>query len=216
MSYDYLEKLNQFAPEIIRDFRKTHKSSALPAEMQQFIIEIETVLEIREDIKTDNISRIAKELNKRFPQMHFDTARSRVYNSINFFHVNSNVSNKAWDSLYADKYEDLAKVSLAKGNEITAKLCYDKAYELRTRSESGFTSEDFKKPIFIITNRLVAEEIGFGKKNLKEIARKAQDGQYISLIKGLEISKEDKETLLNDAGLFNEAEILDENDDTAE
>ena len=53
------------------------------------------------------------------------------------------------------------------------------------------------------------EELGFQKKNLKEIAGKYNRGFYISLIDGLPIESSEKKRLLRDADI-QEAEIVED------
>ena len=56
---------------------------------------------------------------------------------------------------------------------------------------------------------MTAEELGFRKKNLKEIAAKHNRGFYVSLIDGLPIESSEKKRLLRDADI-QEAEIVED------
>lgn len=201
MNYDYLKRLQSYDPEIIQDFRLSKKSTAIPPELQKFILQLEAVMEIRADLKTDNISRAAKELCARFPEINFRVARTRVYDALSFFHYNEPVANQVWDNVYADKMEDLARVAMSKGDHATALKCYERAHEYRTKAETRIRAEDIKPPVFIVSNKMNIETLGFKNKNLKEVARKASEGAYHEMISKLNITKEEKRSILKDLSI---------------
>ena len=62
---------------------------------------------------------------------------------------------------------------------------------------------------FIISPTITAEELGFTKKNLKEIAAKHNQGFYVTLIDSLPIENKEKKRLLRDADI-QDAEIVEE------
>jgi hypothetical protein len=207
-----LQKLEALPVEIIDEFRKTGKSLAINKDMQQYLRELEAVVQIKEVEKFDNMSRIARELVKRYPQLPFRMARERVYDAYTFFHISDAVSNDIWDSVYADKMEDLAKLCIAKGREEIAFKAFEKAHEYRTKSESRIRPEDLKAPVFIISLNIKPEDLGYEKANLKEIARKDNEGHYVKLINSLNTNEEEKKRLRNDAGIT-DAEIVEDNDE---
>ena len=56
---------------------------------------------------------------------------------------------------------------------------------------------------------MTPEQLGFSKKNLKEIAAKHNQGFYVTLIDSLPIETKEKRRLLRDADI-QEAEIVEE------
>ena len=54
--------------------------------------------------------------------------RHAFYAAINYFNIDNNVSIKVWESNYADKYEDLAKLCAAAGDYKTQGKCYAAAW----------------------------------------------------------------------------------------
>lgn len=205
----YLQQIETLPAEIIQDFRKTGRSLAIPNELQQFIKEVDSVIQIKETEKFDNISRIARELMKLHPSLTFRNARERVYDAYNLFHVNDSVSNDAWDNIYADKMEDLAKICIAQGKEQIAYKAFEKAHEYRTRAENRIKPEDLKAPVFIISTKIKAEDLGFEKANLKEIAKNINNGEYLKMINSFDIDKDERKRILDDAQII-DAEIIDE------
>jgi len=201
---NYLTRVQALSSEIITEFRKTGKSSAVPVEIQKFLVEVDGVMQIKETERFDNITTIAKALCKRFPYLEFRTAKQRVYDAYSLFHVNDNVSNDVWDKIYADKLEDLAKLCVAKGKEEMAFKCFTKAYDYRTKSESRINPEDLKAPVFIISTKIKPEDLGFEKANLHKIATKHSTGEYIKIIESLTFeTEEEKDKIYNDAGIIN-------------
>jgi hypothetical protein len=205
----YLERIETLDADIIAEFRKTRKSIAIPEDLQKYILQLDAVIEIRDTEKFDNISRIAKALKKRYPELPDRTARQRVYDAYTLFHINDNVSNDVWDKLYADKMENLARLCIARGKEDIAYKAFIRAHELRTRAESRIKPEDLKAPIFIISNKIKPEDVGFESANLQKIASKASDGHYAKLINKLPVSDEEKKKLYEDAEI-QDAQIIED------
>jgi len=198
--------------EIIQDYRKTGKSLAIPKELQQFIKELDAVIEIKQTQRFDNISRLARTLMTRFTHLNFSTAKERVYDAYNLFHVNDTVTEDVWDSVYADKMEDLAQLCVAKGKEEEARRCLKDAHEMRTKSKNKLKAEDFKGNVYIVSIDIKPEDLGFERGNLKDIARRELDGHYRKLINSFDnISDADKVRLYADADIT-DAEIVEENE----
>lgn len=197
----YLQKLDNLPVEIISDFRSTKQSMAIPDKLKAFILDLDAVMEIKESEKFDNMSRLARELIKRRPKLELRVALERVYDALTFFHVNDNVSNDIWDKIYADKMEDLAKLSIARGNEFVAYKSFLMAHIYRTKAESRIRPEDLKAPIFIISSEIKPEDLGYEKASMLEISRKASEGKYIKMIDSLPISDDEKKRMFNDAGI---------------
>jgi hypothetical protein len=207
MTIGYLAQLQLLPMPIINNFRKTGKSSAMKAELQQYVRELDAVMQIKETEYFDNISRIARKLQLRYPHLAFTTAKMRVYDAFNFFHINDTVTSDTWDAIYADKMEDLAALCLAKGNEKTAKEALALAHEYRTKAKSRIKPEDMTGNTYVISIDIKPEDLGFETDNLKEIARKKRDGYYLEMINSLNTSGSEKKRLMQDAGIT-DAEII--------
>lgn len=184
-------------------------------DVQHFLKQLQWAAEIFEFER--NIKRAASQLRVRIlANQHLSldlrTCMARIYAAINYFHIDNNVSIKVWESNFADRYENIAKICLMKGDYKTMKACEDAALECRRRaSEIAETDKDWA-PVFLISPTLTVEDAGFKKKKLKEIARKSNEGYYINLIESLPVDKEEKKRLLEDANIF-EVEPLDNNTD---
>ena len=89
------------------------------------------------------------------------------------------------------------------------KSCYDAALECRRRSSQIAEADRDLGGLFLISPELTPEELGFSKKNLKEIAAKHNQGFYVTLIDSLPIENKEKKRLLRDADI-QDAEIVEE------
>lgn len=180
--------------------------------MQIFLKQLQWASEIYEFER--NITRGAKKLRLRIAaEQHLTvdvrTCMSRINQAIGYFNVDCNVGIKVWENDFANKYEDLAKVCSAKRDYKMQKACMDQALECRRRASEMAEADRDLGVVFIISPEVTPEELGFQKKNLKEIAAKHNKGFYVSLIDGLPIENTEKKRLLRDADI-QEAEMLED------
>ncbi len=215
---NYLEVLNNLNPDIIESFLATGKSVGIPEDVQLFLKQIQWAAEIYEYER--NITRAASELHSKILVLQHvsipvRTCKARIYTALRYFNIDNNVSIKIWESNFADKYEDLAKICALKGEYKTQKLCYDQALECRRRANEAAETDKDWAPVFLINDSIPIEKLGFKKKSLKEIAHKSNEGYYIHLIESLPIEDEEKKRLLSDADIV-DANVIDINDDDTE
>ena len=207
-----LEKLESVHPDLITTFLTTGEGEGIPKDVQIFLKQLQWASEIYEFER--NITRGAKKLRVRIAaEQHLTlgvrTCMSRINQAIGYFNVDCNVGIKVWENDFANKYEDLAKVCSAKRDYKMQKACMDQALECRRRASEMAEADRDLGVVFIISPEVTPEELGFQKKNLKEIAAKHNKGFYVSLIAGLPIESVEKKRLLRDADI-EEAEMLEE------
>ena len=159
---------------MISAFLVSGKSDGIPADVQLFLKQLQWAAEIYEYER--NITRAAKLLKQRInalQHLNLDerTCKARIYAAINYFSIDNNVSIKVWESNYADKYEDLAKLSAVRGDYKTQKQCYDAAAECRRRASEIAEADRDLGVVFLISPDITPEELGYSKKSLKEIAK---------------------------------------------
>lgn len=174
----------------------------MSAEVQQFAKQLQWAAEIYEYER--NITRAASKLRTRIESqqqttLDIRTCKSRIYAAIGYFSIDNNVATKVWEEDFANKYEDLATLALASDDIKTAKRCYDSAHECRVRASEASSKEAAWAPIFIISPSIELTQLGFEKRSLKEIAKKANDGYYRRLIEDLPIDEKEKQRLFLDA-----------------
>ena len=197
-----LDTLDKIHPDLISSFLTTGKCDGIPADVQLFLKQLQWAAEIYEYER--NITRAAKQLRQRInaqQQINIDerTCKARIYAAINYFSIDNNVSIKVWESNYADKYEDLAKLCAAAEDYKTMGKCYAAALECRRRASE--IAEGDLGIVFLISPELSPEDLGYSKASLKEIAAKHNKGFYLNLIDSLPIEKVEKKRLLRDADI---------------
>lgn len=217
---NYLETLHKLHPDIVHHFLVTGESKGIPAELQQFVMQLQWAMEIYESDR--NITRAASMLRLRIQakqgiNVPVRTCKSRIYSALNYFNVDNNVSVKVWENDFADKYHDLAQLAIANDDLKTAKACYDAARTSRIAASEATARESDWAPVFVISPEITPEQMGFTKKSLKEIAKKNNEGFYINLIDSLPIEKVERKRLLQDADIEDaEFEEMDNYSETAD
>lgn len=207
-----IESLESIHPDLISAFLTTGKGDGIPKDIQLFLKQLQYAAEIYETER--NIKRAAKQLRIRINTLQgikiSDRAcQARIYEAINYFCVDNNVSIKVWESDFANKYEDLAKLCLANDDYKNAKSCFDAAIECRRRASEIAEADRDLGITFLISPDITPELLGYESQNLKKIASKANDGFYIKLIDNLPIEGAEKKRLLRDADI-EDAQIIEE------
>ncbi len=209
----HLEKIEALSPEIIDNFIRTGSSTAIPLDLQNIIKQMMWAAEIYETER--NISRAAKKLQVRTKassgiDIEISTAKSRIYAALNYFNVDCNVKEAVWYHDAANKFENLAKLAVASGRLDVVERSYVRSTEYRLKAVAA-DREATLGVVYIMSNDISPEDLGFTSRNKKEIARKASDGYYTQLIDSLNISNEEKQRLRADAEI--EEAIIIENDE---
>ena len=199
-----LDVLDKIHPDIISAFLSGVQCDGIPSDVKLFLKQLQWAAEIYEYER--NITRAAKQLRIRISaQQHLNveerTCKARIYQAINYFNIDNNLSIKVWESNYADKYEDLAKLCAIRRDYKTQKECYAAALECRRRASEIANADRDLGVVFLISTDITPEEMGYSKASMKKIAKKHNDGFYTKLIDGLKIDAEDKKRLLRDADI---------------
>lgn len=200
---NYLEKIGSVHPDVIDEFIRTGNSQVIPCELQDVINQMVFGIQIYRTER--NISRAARQLQVRAKaeqgvDININTAKSRIYAALNYFDVDCNVEETVWLRDYANKFEDLAKVALAQGKTEVAGKYFDKALECRLRATTADKQASLGV-VYVMTDEISPEDLGFTSRSKKEIARKANDGLYLKIIDSLDIPVEEKQRLKRDADI---------------
>lgn len=205
-----IDRLDAIHPDLISAFLTGGKGEGIPVDIQLFLKQLQWAAEIYEYER--NITRAARKLRLRInaeqgERIEERTCMSRIYQAINYFNVDCNVPIKVWENNFANKYEDLAKICAVQRDYKSQKACYDAALECRRRASEVAEADRGLGVTFILSPEITAEEMGFAKRSLKEIAAKHNRGFYINLIESLPLEKAEKKRLLRDADI-EDAEII--------
>lgn len=194
MSKPSLKDLDTLPVEIIQDFRRTGQSMAIPDHIKTYILQLDRAVEIHNAEHEHNVSRAAMRLMETFPTISLNTARARIFDAINYFHLNNTVKAEAWDNYYADRMEDLSKYALT--SSITeARRCMEKAREYRKEAASNILDgEELKPHVILISPEVNPDLLGLKDFNLKQLWKETKD-----FIEELPIDKMDKRNVMQDA-----------------
>jgi len=210
-----IEKIQELHPDLIASFLATGKGEAIPVELRLFLQQLQWAMEIFETERS--ISRCAAKLRQRIAaEQHVSieqrTAVARVYEALNFFHVDQSVGIKVWESVYADQFEKIALLAAVKGDLKTQSKATERALECRRRAAEIADSDRSLGITQLISPDITPGLLGFETQDLKTIARKNREGAYV-IIQSLPIESSEKKRLLTDAKieeLESMEEVIDE------
>lgn len=208
----YLERIDQLNPDLIAGFLATGEGDGIPADLRLFMQQLQWAMEIYEHERS--IRRCAQKLRQRVAatqlvSMEQRTAIARVYEALNFFHVDQNVPIKVWEALYADQFEKIAMMAAMQGDLKTQSKATERALECRRRAaDISDTDRSIGVKMYFSTD-LTPELLGLETQNLRKIAHKDNQGIYLRMIDQLPIEPDEKKRLLRDADI-EEAELLSE------
>lgn len=208
----YIEQIGELHPDLIAGFLATGKCDAIPEPLRLFIQQLQWAIETFETERS--ISRCATKLRQRIAaeqhiKMEQRTAIARVYEALNFFHVDQNVPIKVWEAIYADQFEKIAQFAALKGDLKTQSKATERALECRRRAAEIADTDRSLGVTILFHGDITPELMGLEKKSLKEIARKDNDGEYLKIINQLPLESLEKKRILRDADI-KEAEIIEE------
>lgn len=210
-----IEKIQELHPDLIASFLATGKGEAIPVELRLFLQQLQWAMEIFETERS--VSRCAAKLRQRIAaEQHVSieqrTAVARVYEALNFFHVDQSVGIKVWESVYADQFEKIALLAAVKGDLKTQSKATERALECRRRAAEIADSDRSLGITQLISPDITPGLLGFETQDLKTIARKNREGAYV-IIQSLPIESSEKKRLLTDAKieeLESMEEVIDE------
>lgn len=205
MKQDRLLALQNTDVEDIQNFLQTRSSSTIPQPLQTYILQLDTVNRIMHHNRI-SVRKAIEQLRREWPQLTLAQARGIYYDAIDYFYYDDHASARAWDMVYADALDDLKLLAIAAGKLSTAQRCIELAHKLRTTTREA---EDFKwqAPVYMININVKPEDLGYKSQKLADIARRAENKEYISMISSLETTEAEKKRLLADAGI-KEAEYV--------
>lgn len=195
-----LERLSLIPVDAVRDYRARKTSDIIPADLQQYILQLDAVARITH---TNNFSvrRAIDQLCLEFPELTPAAARDIYYDALDYFHFDDHLSASTWDAVYAEQMEDLKTLAIAANKLETAYKCLCKAHEFRTMQREA-TEVDWRPPVFLININVRPEDLGFKTQKLMDIARRNEDREFQQMITGLPIPDAEKKRLATDAGII--------------
>lgn len=205
MKEDRLLALQNTDVDEIQQFLQTRTSATIPQPLQTYILQLDSVNRIMHHNRL-SVRAAIEQLRREWPSLTVAQARGIYYDAIDYFYHDDHASARAWDMAYADAFDDLRLLAIAAGKLSTAQRCMELAHKLRTTVREA---EDFKwqAPVYMVNINVRPEDLGYKSQKLADIARRAENKEYISMISSLETTEAEKKRLLADAGI-REAEYV--------
>lgn len=199
MKEDRLAILKKYSIEDLQQFLQARQSSVIQADMQNYILQLDTVARMMHRNRISVRESIAQ-LRKEWPELTVSQARGIYYDALDYYYFDDTSSAKSWDMVYADQLEDLKTLAIAADKYDVAFKCIVKAHELRTKVRESET-HDWQAPVFLININVRPEDLGYESRKIADIARRAEDRKYREMIMSLETTDKEKERLLQEAGI---------------
>lgn len=199
MKNDRLQTLQKYRVEDIQAFLQTRQSSVIAADMQTYILQLDTVARLMHT-NCLSVRKSIDQLRREWPELTVSQARGIYYDALDYYYFDDSSSAKSWDMVYADQLEDLKTLAIAADKYDVALKCIIKAHELRTTVRES-ESHNWQAPVFLININVKPEDLGYESKKLADIARRADDRKYREMIMSLETTDAEKTRLLKEAGI---------------
>lgn len=198
---DRLTLLQIYKADDIQYFIQNRHSDIIPANMQNYILQMDAVARIT---RTNRLSvrDTIEQLRKQWPELSFAQGRTIYYDALDYFYMDDSVSARSWDLVYAEKLEDMALLALKANKLDVAFKCTTKAHELRTKQRESM-DYDWHAPTYMININVKPEDLGYTSQKLADIAKRNEDRKYREMIMSLEVTEAEKQRLLREAGVDN-------------
>lgn len=194
-----IEQLQDLSPEQVEYFLEHRDSPDIPDAMKKYILQLDTVARITHQNKL-SVRDACKQLQREWPELTPSQARTIYYDALAYFYLDDSLSCRAWDNIYAEKFEDLSRLAIAANKLDVAYKCSVKAHELRTKERES-KDIDWRAPVFVMNINVRPEDLGFKSQKLADIARRNEDEKFREMIVNLPASDAEKKRILLDAGI---------------
>ena len=165
---DMYEELSRLPREIVANYRKSGHSQGISEKLKLYIERLDRAMETFHQERS--IRQAAIQLNASYKDISFNTCRNLIYDAINYFHLDNNVTEEAWCLYYADYYDDLSKKAEGEGDFKEARLSAKQAVELRLQASKVSVDPELLRPKDQVINPdISAGRLGLDEHNLKKL-----------------------------------------------
>ena len=204
-------KLENIDEKALSEYRATGESQILDNPTKNYIDEVGYAAQLIHR-SSKSIIAIAKNILQMFPSngLTLASAKNRVYDAINYFHLNNNVKNEAWDNYFAlEHFPKLIELALTQKNTELAFKIMIKQHEILTRHD-----EDLYDPLELIMKpQIISPELGLDRIGTVEMDLRKLYEKTRNLVGKFEISEDEKKRILTETANelnIQDADIIDE------
>ena len=195
-----LERLRQMDSDTVRSFMLTRKGDMIAEDLRDYILQLNSASSIIH-YQGASLTRVTRALRQECPEMTYSEARSVYYDALLFLYLDDIISAEAWDNYYADRMEDIFRLAVKMNRLDIALKASAKAHEYRTRNRDVIKPGDWQPPVFIVSDTIDIEQLGYKKKSVYEVARRNEKRQLGQIIEELPVTDREKTRLRREAGV---------------
>ena len=191
MSLQQLQKLPLAVVQRFLDIRDAKAVGIAPA-LAEYILQVNFASNLHK--KYASITECAKKLQQEYKELSIHTCRRRIYDAINYFNSDCNVTSEAWNNYFADQMMSLRDVNLVAHNFKEARLCMQEARKYRIEASSNIIDprlKEFKQQL--VSPDLEIERMGVKKQGLLKAYEKAKE-----IINSRDIPEHEKKLLIEE------------------
>lgn len=132
-----LEHIQRLPIEIIQAFLKSQdaKKCGVPPALAEYILQINAAYNLNKRYRS--INDCANQLRVKYPELSLPTCKSRVYDAIQFFNADCDVTTNAWYGVFADRMANLFEVNLIAQDRKEARICSERELEYRVAASQN-------------------------------------------------------------------------------
>lgn len=142
MSLPQLQKLSVEVVQRFLDVRDARACGIAPA-LADYILQVNFASNLHK--KYASITECAKKLQQEYSELSIHTCRQRIYDAVNYFNCDCNVTSEAWNNYFADQMMSLRDVNLVAHNFKEARLCMQEARKYRIEASSNIIDPRLKE-----------------------------------------------------------------------
>lgn len=171
-----LPQLQKLPVEVVRRFLDTRDANAcgIASALAEYILQVNFASNLHK--KHASITECAQKLQQEYRDLSIHTCRQRIYDAINYFNCDCNVTSEAWNNYFADQMMSLRDINLVAHNFKEARLCMQEARKYRIEASSNIIDPRLKefKPQ-IVSPDLEIARMGIKKQGLLKAYDKAKE-----------------------------------------
>jgi len=156
-----IEEVNKLPVKVVEEFLqdRDEKKYGIPHVLACYIIELNDAVECHK--KNGSITNAAKALQSRHRHLSISTAKQRIYDSIKYLQVQSNVTASEWYMYFADEMMKLRDINLLKRDIKEARVCEMLALQYRIKASANIIDPNrLKYKPLIISPDLEKDRMG--------------------------------------------------------
>jgi hypothetical protein len=189
-----IKDMQNLPPAVVERFLETRNAEAceIPAPLAEYILQVNEAANLFR--RNTSVSGCAEMLRKKYPDISFSTAKSRVYDAINYLHADSSVTSESWNNFFADQMMSLRDVALLAHDIKEARLCMIEARKYRIEASASNVNPSMLK----YKPQIVSPDVELERMGVKRNGLLAAYSKAVDLIKKQDIPDSEKKRMVGE------------------